>query len=399
MRPIEVRPLGQLARLQAGVGFPLELQGKKSGAYPLAKVGDISRVGRSGSATLEGADHFVDEADLARLKTRPIPKGSVLFAKIGEAIRQNHRVIAGRDVLVDNNAMAAIPLEGTVPEYLYHYLRTVDFYQLASVTTVPALKKSELERLPVPWLPSPDQSRIAEILDRADNLRAKRRAALALLDTLAQSIFLDLFGDGVDDRWPTALVSEYVERFEGGKSLEADASETDTRNRVLKISAVTGMEFRPAESKPVPDEYEPPQDHFVRAGDLLFSRANTTELVGAIALVGETPSNLLLPDKLWRFMWGAPPKVHPQFIWALFQTRRVREEIQRRATGTSGSMKNISQEKLLGIRTMLPPLPLQQTFATRIAAVEKLKAAHRASLTELDALFASLQHRAFRGEL
>lgn len=62
-------------------------------------------------------------------------------------------------------------------------------------------------------------------------------------------------------------------------------------------------------------------------------------------------------------------------------------------------MKNISQEKVFSIRTILPPTTLQREFARRVAAVEKLRKAHRASLAELDALFASLQYRAFRGEL
>ena len=62
-------------------------------------------------------------------------------------------------------------------------------------------------------------------------------------------------------------------------------------------------------------------------------------------------------------------------------------------------MKNISQEKLFGIHTILPPIPLQREFARRVTAVEALKTAQRASLAELDALFATLQHRAFRGEL
>lgn len=59
----------------------------------------------------------------------------------------------------------------------------------------------------------------------------------------------------------------------------------------------------------------------------------------------------------------------------------------------------ISMGRLRTLKVPVPPLPQQQEFARRIAAVEKLKSAHRASLTELDALFASLQHRAFRGEL
>lgn len=233
-------------------------------------------------------------------------------------------------------------------------------------------------------------------------MRTKRRAALAALDTLTQSIFLDLFGDPGDNPkgWPLHPVSDYVAEFQGGKSLEAESADIlVTRHRVLKVSAVTGMRFLPHESKPLPDSYEPPAEHFVRFGDLLFSRANTTELVGAVAFVNTVPPGTLLSDKLWRFVWREPTKVDPMFVWALFQTPTMRHEIGRRATGTSGSMKNISQEKVFGIATVLPPLPLQREFARRLAAVEKLKAAHRDSLAEMDALFASLQHRAFRGAL
>jgi type I restriction enzyme S subunit len=261
---------------------------------------------------------------------------------------------------------------------------------------------SQIANFDVPLPPLREQQRIAEVLDCMEVLRAKRRTALSQLDTLTQAIFLDCFGDPTTNPrgWPIRPVSDYVAEFQGGKSIEAESGENAvTLNRVLKISAVTGMKFLSHESKPVPDSYQPPLEHFTKPGDLLFSRANTTELVGAVAYVATTPSNLLLPDKLWRFVWRLPSMVEPLFVWALFQTPTVRREIARRATGTSGSMKNISQEKVFGIRTILPPISLQRDFTRRIAAVENLKTAHRASLTELDALFAVLQHRAFRGEL
>lgn len=254
-------------------------------------------------------------------------------------------------------------------------------------------------------IPAPsliEQKRIGAILDRAEALRAKRRQALAKLDALTQSLFLDLFGDPRTNlkRWPIRAVADYVREFQGGKSLQPESDENIvTRNRVLKISAVTGMKFLSHESKPVPDSYLPPSEHFTKPGDLLFSRANTTELVGAVAYVDHTPPNVLLPDKLWRFVWQEPATIEPLFVWALFQTEAVRQEVGRRATGTSDSMKNISQQKVFGIRTILPPIEVQREFARQITAVEKLKAAHRASLAKLDALFASLQHRAFSGQL
>ena len=228
----------------------------------------------------------------------------------------------------------------------------------------------------------------------------KRRAALALLDELTQSIFLDMFGDAEarDSQWPVRKIEEYVCEFQGGKSLVSD-EDMQSKNRVLKVSAVTSMKFIANESKPIPDSYDPPKHHFVSPNDLLFSRANTTELVGAVAYVSHCPSNLVLPDKLWRFVWRNPDEIHPLFVWYLFQTPPVRREIGNRATGTSGSMKNISKAKLFGIKTILPSFKLQKDFADRVQTVEAVKIDLRDSLKAFDSLFASLQHRAFRGEL
>ena len=272
----------------------------------------------------------------------------------------------------------------------------------AKGVTMPNLNTNIIRALPFVYPPLAEQRRIAEVLDRAEALRAKRRAALAQLDSLTQSLFLDLFGDPVanERKWPVQAVNGFVAGFESGKSIVADDEEdTTSPYRVLKVSAVTSLEFRPEQSKPMPPGYEPPQSHIVRAGDLLFSRANTSELIGATAYVSATPPNLLLPDKLWRFVWHKAAKADPHFVRFLFQQPKFRQEISQRASGTSGSMKNISQDKVLTIRTGLPPLPLQREFARRVTAVESLKTAQRASLAELDALFATLQHRAFRGEL
>ena len=108
-----------------------------------------------------------------------------------------------------------------------------------------------------------------------------------------------MFGDPATNPkgWPTRKVSDFVSRFEGGKNLQA-GSEDGSPYRILKVSAATSGQYRESESKPSPDGYKPPQSHLVRAGDMLFSRANTEELVGATAIVDATNGQTLLPDKL-----------------------------------------------------------------------------------------------------
>jgi type I restriction enzyme S subunit len=293
------------------------------------------------------------------------------------------------------------------PRYLVHFLRQERIRKegerkMTGSAGQRRVPEHFLANLPIRLPPLPEQRRIAEILDKADALRAKRRAALAQLDTLTQSIFLDMFGDPVanERNWPTGVVGDFVAGFESGKNLVAD-DEDDTRSlyRVLKVSAVTSLDYRPDQSKALPAGYEPPTSHIVRAGDLLFSRANTSELIGATAYVFSTPPNMVLPDKLWRFVWHYEPRADPHFVRFLFRQPKFRREIARRASGTSGSMKNISQDKVLTIRTGIPQLTLQREFARRVVVVEKLKAVKRAALAERDALFASLQHRAFREKL
>lgn len=263
-----------------------------------------------------------------------------------------------------------------------------------------SLPSSVFLALSVP-LPSLDeQHRIAAILDHVDALRAKRRAALAQLEELMQSIFIDMFGDPVsnDRGWESGTIGRCIEGFESGRNLVGN-DDDDGGYRVLKVSAVTSLTFKNAESKPLPSGYVPPAAHLVKVGDLLFSRANTAELVGATAFVSHTDGRTALPDKLWRFRWKAISLAEPRYVEKLFQRPKFRQMISDRATGSSGSMKNISRDKVLSINLGWPPVITQNEFARRIEQIDVIVDGHRAALAELDSLFVSLQSRAFRGEL
>lgn len=136
----------------------------------------------------------------------------------------------------------------------------------------------------------------------------------------------------------------------------------------------------------------------VRKGDLLMSRANTTDLVGDVALVDSDPSGLVLPDKVWRFVWH-DPQSEPVFFHALMSAPSIRKRIGRLASGTGGSMKNVSKAKL---NLMLVPrvdVRLQRKFVETADAASRIYRGQQQAADHLDQLFATLQSHAFRGEL
>ncbi|NPC97854.1 restriction endonuclease subunit S [Nocardioides sp. zg-DK7169] len=348
----------------------------------------------------DSADH-ISQSVFDSTSIRKIPAGTVTMVVRGMILA--HTVpIAILDVesAINQDLKALIPRREIDPRFLAAMLRAQHDVILAQVSTAAhGTKKLDarvLESIRIPLPPLDEQRRIAAILDQADALRAKRRKALAHLDELPLAIFLEMFGspDEVVDRVPFGEVA----RLSGGRNLVAADAGLQSPYRVLKISAVTTGHFKPHESKPLPADYVPPASHLVRRGDLLMSRANTTELVGAVALVHDAPGNLALPDKVWKFEWRVPDSV-PAFYHVLFRMPSVRRQISRLSSGTGGSMKNVSKGKL---ETMLIPdvsTAHQEQFAKRVDCLSSLRAAAQRAIRAEEELFASLQFEAFRGNL
>ena len=290
-----------------------------------------------------------------------------------------------------------LPSEPLDRRYLAYFLRSPLIVSRISERTAGArMPRADMDfifDLPL-LLPSrAEQSRIVDVLSRAESVVRLRHDAQKKATELIPAIFLNMFGDPAENprRFPVRLVSEFVSRFEGGKNLQA-GSEGGTY-RILKVSAVTSGFYRESESKPAPDGYEPPTNHVVQAGDLLFSRANTEELVGATALVEHTNGSTLLPDKLWRMVFSEP--VEPRYIQALFSTAYVRRELSKLSSGTSASMRNISQAKLWGLKLPIAPLADQRRFAERASQVLSIQKQQAEATVKAEASFATLLARAF----
>lgn len=285
------------------------------------------------------------------------------------------------------------PGEHCDAKYLYHYLRQVRIPNAGYSRHYKFLKEL---RIPLPSLP--EQRRIAEILDKADMLRAKRRAALAEFDILTQSIFLDMFGDPATNPkgWPIHRLDEVVSMpLRNGLSPSRTGKSTA---KVLTLSAITGSAFDSSAWKISTFQSPPPSDQSVDERDFLICRGNgNIRLVGKGYFPSHRMADVTFPDTVIAARIS-PTQIERDFLQHVWNSTAVRRQIQSAARTTNGTFK-VNQTILERISFVLPPGPLQRNFASRVVAIAKLKSAHGRSLAQLDALFASLQHRAFRGEL
>ncbi|MEH2266298.1 restriction endonuclease subunit S [Nostoc sp.] len=289
------------------------------------------------------------------------------------------------------------------PEYLSYYLRSTPVLQrvtqVATGANLPRIDTNTFNFIPIPLPPLAEQRRIVDILREADELCCLRRQANEKAKQLIPSLFQEMLGE-VDNSWEEHQLKDIIKKLSPGKSFAA--SSQPARNGkfgVLKVSAVTQGVFKPEENKELPNNISYPSDYEVEDGDLIISRANTQELVGASAIVRNPPRSLLRSDKLWKVVLHKKAEINVYFLWALLNTPKVRQEISNRSTGTSGSMRNISQDKFLDIQVKLPPKPLQDEFEEKVRLLWEQNDDQENSANKLDSLFQSLLAQAFTGEL
>jgi type I restriction enzyme, S subunit len=250
--------------------------------------------------------------------------------------------------------------------------------------------------LTVPLPPLEEQKRIAAILEAADELRTKRRESLAQLDTLLQSTFLDLFGDPVTNpkEWEEKLLSEVVrpgtivtygivqagDEFSGGIPYIRTGDIVDgeiVEDGLRHTNPVIASKFERSR---------------VDTGDIVMSIRAT---VGTTAVVPPSLDGANLTQGTARIAPG-PDALLP-FLLHYLRSHGAQRWIQRQVKGAT--FKEITLGRLRELPVLLPPIGIQKKFGEIVAQIEERRLLERNQLDELDHLFASLQSRAFRGEL
>jgi len=282
------------------------------------------------------------------------------------------------------------PKAGLDAKFLYHYLRQIKLPDGGYDRHFKYLKR---ETVPLP--PLEEQRRIAAILDQAETLRTQRRTALALLDSLTQSLFLDMFGDPVANPkgWPTESLTDLCHCYSGGTPSKAKKEYWEGElpwfsAKDMKAEDLFDSEDHISEQVPETTTLK------------LLPKDTVAIVVRGMILAHTFPVCVLrIPATINQDLKALLPKqpVNSQFLAACLRSQSgfVLEKVSEAGHGT----KRLDAQGLQCIRIPRPGDALEQTFATRIASIEALKATHRRALAALDALFASLQQRAFAGML
>lgn len=302
---------------------------------------------------------------------------------------------------INGNAMALDNLDErkVFINYLYYYLLKREFKDVISGSAQPQITRQGLEKIEIPLPPLAEQKRIAAILDKADNIRRKREQAIKLADDFLKATFLEMFGDPIENpnNWEKKQIKTGILDIISGWSAVGKNTPCQTHEiGVLKISSVTSGTFKPQENKVVEKASIPKSKKLIlpKKGDLIFSRANTRELVAAICLINHDYNNLFLPDKLWSIKINNQ-KILPEFFVSLIQNEKIRELLTKQATGTSGSMLNISKAKFESTEVIFPPITIQRKYADIFKKYTEWKEKINQSYYIKNELFNSLNTRVF----
>ncbi len=283
-------------------------------------------------------------------------------------------------------------------KYVYYYLlgRMELLSQGFKGVALKHIHKSYIDQLDIPLYPIKLQNEIVAVLDKAFAVLQSKRQMLRLLKELPRSLFLQMFEELVFQKKKRVRLASVIDGFESGKNqktLKQPRSNSDEW-AVLSQTSISKGVFDPKQNKLLVASEPEKERVVVRAGDLLFARSNTPELVGTTAYVFEAEEKLLMPYAIFKIKYKGS-RALGVYLYYLFNDVNFRNEIMRFVRGTIKSMSCISQENLEQLEIPFPSLELQENFYTMVIAVREREVICQESLGQFEKFYSSILHDIF----
>ncbi|EKV00534.1 restriction endonuclease S subunit [Leptolyngbya sp. PCC 7375] len=333
-------------------------------------------------------------------------RGDILVAKITPCFENGKMAYANNlphDLGFGSTEFHVLrPREKLFGKYLFHLLREPFVRQAGEIKMKGAAGQRRVPAnffadLKIPLPPLAEQKRIAGILDAADALRAKRREAISQLDALLQSTFLTLFGDPVSNPmgWEVKKSSDlFLVTPRIGTATPAKGK----GYLVVRVGEIGQSKIAFERCGRVEISQEDFKKFQLQPGDIVIARAiGSKNQLGKASFFTGFHEEVVADSHVMRLR-PDPTKCDSCWFYSLISSDRGKILLQK-AGGATAVQFNINGKQASSLNIPLPPLELQHHFTTIFKSIEKQKAQQRAHLAELDTLFASLQSRAFKGEL
>ena len=380
---LEPVTLVNLAAVRCGGGAPQDSTAFGTLGFPFIRAGSLPKLLDGVSEdSLEKIEPRV--ADQYRL--RLFPAGTILFAKSGMSATKGDVYRLRGPAYVVNHLAALVPYELEDAAFLERALQRFSPTALIRDPAYPSIRLGEIENMKV-LAPQElkDRRRIAEILEKVDALRSKRRAGLAKLDTLTQSIYLEMFGDPTTNPkgWPMAALRG-LGRVTTGRT---------------PPSAKKGM-FNGAIPFITPGDLESDQpikrtvtNAGAEASRTVDAGATLVCCIGTIGKIGRSTVRSAFNQQINAVEWGL--SIHAEYgfsVMRFFKPKIV-------SWGSSTTLPILKKSSFEQIKIPVPPLTVQREFALQVERVERARATHLVALSKSNELFNSVQQVAFRGDL
>ncbi len=415
--------LADLCEFRAGSVFKPEYQGQSTGTYPFVKVSDMNLP--ENSVRIQAANNWVSESDIRALKAKPLPQATVVFAKIGEALRQNRLRQVVRDTVVDNNMMGAIPRRERVdPAFFYYALAQFNFADIAHGTALPYLTVASLSTLELACPPLAEQRAIARILGALDDKIELNRKMNATLEAMARALFKSWFVDfdpvraKAEGRAPSGMAAETAKLFPS-EFVDTEFGKIPrgwTTAELRDLTSYLGRGLGPAylesggvcviNQKCIRDRrvhfskarrHDPSrksvEGRFIEKLDVLVNSTGVGTL-GRVAQIWSLPEPTVVDSHVT--IVRAAHSTDPWYLGTLLLGRET--EIEALGEGSTGQTE-LSRVRLGALACVVPPLALQHQFGALAAVMYAKLAANQTEADGLARLRDDLLPRLLSGEL
>lgn len=288
-------------------------------------------------------------------------------------------------------------------EYLFHWLNNDSFEDncIRNSNGIAQLNMSTewLKDVEIQLPSLQEQKKIAKILDKADEIRAKKKLANDKLDEFLKSTFISMFGDPVkNDKGFDTTILQNIGSFKNGINYNAgdngysikcigvgDFKNGTILNSIDKLNSV--------EVNQTPNE-----EYFVRKNDIVFVRSNgSKELVGRTLLINTDLQENIVYSGFCIRLRVEQENINNMFLLQLLNTKPIKDNMKNDGHGCN--IKSLNQTILGNIPVIIPPIEDQNKFAQIVEKVEAQKQKNELVIEQMNNLFNSLSQRAFKGEL